>query len=162
MNKPPINKHFMRQPPLFSVLLLLLANMMFGSFLHEYNQSYLVWGTAIAYIVLECGVLSVAWRPTRDLILLGFQSDVGYTLMALGAASFAVVLVVWVKVSSYFLVMLAAALLLRVKLYTGRGGEVVSFLVLLGTSLIGLSISWIPTLAQAGRLPFLGNGQLPL
>ena len=162
MDKPPLNKHFMRQPPLLSALLLMLANMMFGSFLHEYNQSYAVWGTAIAYIVVECGVLSIAWRPTRDLILMGFQSDVGYTMMALGGASFAVVLVVWVKVSSYFLVMLAAALLLRVKLYTGRGGDFISFLILLGTSLAGLSISWIPTLAQAGRLPFLGDGRLPL
>ncbi len=151
----------MRQPPLLSALLLMLANMMFGFFLHEYNDYFsLVWGTAIAYIVIQCGVLSVAWRPTRDLILMGFKSDVGYTLMALGGASFAVVLVVWVKVSSYFLVMLSAALLLRVKLYTGRGSEAVSFLILLGVSLVGLAISWIPTLAQAGRLPFFGDGRL--
>ncbi|MGB3300766.1 MAG: hypothetical protein WBA76_21075 [Phormidesmis sp.] len=157
MQQPPVNPHFLRQPPLLSALLLMLANMMFGFFLHEYNHSYFVWGTAIAYITLECGVLSIAWRPARDLFVMGFKSDIGYAMMALAGASFAVVLVVWVKVSSYFLVMLAAALLLRVKLYTGRGGDVISFLILLGTSLIGLAISWIPRLAQAGRLPFFGS-----
>ena len=146
------------QQPMLSALLLLLANMAFGFFLQDSLQgnsaASLVWGAAVAYIIIESSVLSIAWRPTRDFILLGFKSDVGYTMMALAGASFAVVLVVWIKVSSYFFMMVAASLLLRIKLYTRRGGEVLSFIILLGVSLLGLGISWLPTLARQGRLPF--------
>ena len=135
-----------------SVLLLLLANMSFGFFLQEYPASPVLWLAATAYIVLECGVLSVAWRPARDVILMGFKSDVGYSLMALAAASFAVVVVVWVSISSYFLVMLAAAVLMRVDLLTRRAGAVVSFVVMTIVSLCGLAISWLPALVQTGRI----------
>jgi len=131
------------QIPLLSMLLLLLANMTFGVFIHEYTRSSFVWAAAVAYIVVKCTVLTIGWKQTRNLFLLGFQSDVGYTLMALGAASFAVVLVVWVRISSHFLVMLAAALLLRVKLYTGKGNSIIAFITMLSVSLLGLGISWL-------------------
>ncbi len=129
--------------PWLSMLLLFLANMTFGVFVHEYTRSSWVWAAAIAYIVLECGVLTIGWKQTRDFVLLGFQSDVGYTLMAVAAASFAVVLVVWVRISGHFLVMLAAALLLRVRLYTGRGNSAIAFITMLSISLLGLGISWL-------------------
>jgi hypothetical protein len=152
---PSTRRHPFFQLPLLSVLLLLLANMAFGLFLHEdYGQSYFVWGAAIVYIVLECSALSIAWRPTRNFLLLGFKSDVGYSLMALAGASFAVVLLAWIRISSYFFGVLAAALLLRINLHTRRGGAVVSFLVMLSISLLGLAMSWLPTLAKAGQLPF--------
>ncbi len=149
--------------PLLSTLLLMLANLAYGFFLHDnYGQSYFVWGIAIVYSVIECSALSIAWRPTRDFILLGFKSDVGYSLMALAAASFAVVLLAWIRISSYFLGMIAAALLLRIQLYTRRGGAVISFLIMLSVSFLGLALSWIPTLAEAGQLPLLtGLGATP-
>jgi hypothetical protein len=152
---PSTRRHPFFQLPLLSVLLLLLANMAFGLFLHEdYGQSYFVWGAAIVYVVLECSALSIAWRPTRNFLLLGFKSDVGYSLMALAGASFAVVLLAWIRISSYFFGVLAAALLLRINLHTRRGGAVVSFLIMLSISLLGLAMSWLPTLAKAGQLPF--------
>jgi hypothetical protein len=158
MQPPSTSRYSPSQLPFLSTLLLMLANMAFGFFIHkDYGQSYFVWGAAIFYVLMECSVLSIAWRPTRNFILLGFQSDVGYTLMALAGASFAVVLVVWVRISSYFLGMLAAALLLRIDLYTRRTGSVISFLVMMSVSLLGLFISWLPALARAGYLPFL-NG----
>ena len=50
--------------------------------------------------------------------------------------------------------MLAAALLLKIKLHTTRSGNIVAFIILLGASLIGLFISWLPPLISAGHLPF--------
>ncbi|WP_121971443.1 hypothetical protein [Leptolyngbya sp. BC1307] len=140
----------MKKYPWLSTVLLLLANTAFGFFLQERQSSEAVWAISIAYIALECSVLSIAWRPTRDFILLGFQSDVGYSLMALVIASGAVVIVVWVKISGYFLVILAASLLLRIDLLTRRAGLLLSFLTLFTISLIGIGISLL-----------LGPGSLP-
>jgi len=134
----------MRVIPWLSILLLLLANIAFGIFLHERSMSLLLWGLTVAYVVLECGILSVIWHPVRDLLLLGFQSDVGYSVMALAGASFAVIILVWAKVSSYFLLMIAAALLLRINLYTRRIGTMLSFVIMVIVSLVGIGISWLP------------------
>ena len=142
----------MKKYPWLSTVLLLLANVAFGFFLQERQSSEVVWAIAIVYIALECGVLSVAWRPARDFILLGFQSDVGYSLMALIIASGAVVIVAWVKISGYFLVILAASLLLRIDLLTRRVGLLLSFLTLFAISLAGIAIS---LLVGPGSLPSL-------
>lgn len=142
----------MLQNPAFSMLLLLLANLVFGLFLQEHQSLQIHWIIAIGYIALECGILSIAWRPTRDFILLGFKSDMGYSLMALGIASFAVVVVAWIQISSYFFMLWAAALLLRIKLYTYRVNTVVSFLIMLLISLLGLGISWVPALIKTGKI----------
>ncbi len=155
--QPPSRRRpvFFVRLPLLSTLLLMLANLALGFFLHnDYGQSYVVWGLAVLYTAIECSALSIAWKPTRDFILLGFKSDVGYSLMALAGASFAVVLLAWIRISSYFLGLIAAALLLRINLYTRRGSAVASFLIMFSVSLLGLALSWIPTLAEAGQLPF--------
>ncbi|MGB7084914.1 MAG: hypothetical protein WBD47_05135 [Phormidesmis sp.] len=138
--------------PGFSALLLLLANVAFGFFLQEQGSSEIGWAIATVYVIFECSILSIAWRPARNFILMGFKSDVGYSLMALAGASFAVVVVCWVQISTYFLMMLAAAMLLRVNLYTARGGPMFSFVIMLIVSLAGLAISWIPALAKTGQL----------
>lgn len=126
--------------------------------MHGRSSSELAWIMAIAYILFECSILSVAWKPTQRFLLLGFKSDVGYTLMALAIASFAVVIVAWVQISSHFLVMLAAAILLRVKLYTGRAGAVLAFLIMIATSLVGLALSWLPIWIRTGQLIFFKGG----
>lgn len=135
--------------PWLSPLLLMLANLAFGLFLHRSGISEAVWVGAIAYIILECGAISVLWEPFRDFLLLGFQSDVGYTVTAFLAASFAVVLAVWSNVSSYFLVILAAGLLLRVDLFTRRIGKRLTFAVLVTMSAVGIALSWVSVLLPA-------------
>ena len=132
--------------PGLSDIILLLANMAFGFFLQDLETSTLGWAIAVFYIVVECSVLSVAFARARDFVLLGFKSDVGYTLMALAAASFAVVIVAWVQISTYFLTMLAAAVLLRIKLYIRRSQSLFAFFVLVITSFVGLGLSWLPVL----------------
>ena len=58
--------------PWLSPLLLLLANLAFGLFLHRSEISEVVWIGAFAYIIFECSVLSIIWHPFRDFVLGGF------------------------------------------------------------------------------------------
>ena len=141
-------------------MMLVLANMAFGFFLHNHGSHGSIWVLAIIYIVLECGALSIAWRPARDLVLMGFRSDVGYTFMALAIASFAVVVVAWIQVSTYFLMMICAAILLRIKLYTRRSGPIMSFIVMMLASLAGLALSWLFPAANTFQLPSLLQSSL--
>lgn len=135
----------MKQLPWLSSLLLLLAYMGFGAFLHARHSPDLIWWLAIGHAVIEAALLTIVWKPLRNFFLLGFQSDVGYTLMALIIASLAVVVVSWIQIFVYFLVMLAAALLMRVELLTRDIGNSLSFVTILLLSLIGLGLSRITT-----------------
>ncbi|NEP16200.1 MAG: hypothetical protein F6J97_04765 [Leptolyngbya sp. SIO4C1] len=134
----------MKSFPWISSLLLLLCYVAFGAFLQHRGSAEVVWLLAAAHAVIEAAVLSIAWKPIRNLMLLGFQSDVGYSVMALALASLAVVVVVWIQIFAYFLAMLAAALLLRVDLLTRNLGNLLAFLILALVSLAGLGLSWLP------------------
>ncbi|NEQ53859.1 MAG: hypothetical protein F6K11_27635 [Leptolyngbya sp. SIO3F4] len=131
----------MKQLPWLSSLLLLLAYMGFGAFLHARHSPDVIWWFALGYAVLEAALLTVMWKPLRNFFLLGFQSDVGYTMMALLMASLAVVVVSWIQIFVYFLVMLAAALLLRVELLIRDTGNSLAFVTILLLSLMGLGLS---------------------
>jgi hypothetical protein len=139
-----------RRPPLISMLMLIVASMAFGTFLHQNESPLFVWIMGSLYIVIQCSILSIAWQPTLQFILLGFKSEVGYSILALAVASSAVIIVTWIKPFSYFLVMFAAALLLRIKLHTRRQGALLSFFVMILMSALGLFISSMPALAKAG------------
>ena len=131
----------MRKLPWLSSLLLLLAYMGFGAFLHSRHSSDLIWWLALAYAVVEAACLTILWKPLRNFFLLGFQSDLGYTVMALVIASFAVVVVAWIQIFIYFLVMLAAALLLRVDLLVRDTRNSFAFVIIILLSLLGLGLS---------------------
>ena len=133
----------MRAFPWLSICLVLLANVAFGSFLHEQKISGFTWSMAVVYIVLQCSVLSIGWRSFRKFVLLRFKSDIGYSCTALAGASLAVVIFAWAQITSYFLTMAAAALLLRIDLYTRKIGVKRSFVIMLIVSLVGLGISWL-------------------
>lgn len=135
----------MKKLPWLSSLLLLLAYMGFGAFLHSRHSSDFIWWLALGHAVIEAALLTVMWKPLRNFFLLGFQSDVGYTIMALVMASLAVVVVSWMQIFIYFLVMLAAALLLRVELLTRDIGNSLAFVTILVLSLMGLGLSRLTT-----------------
>ena len=135
----------MKQLPWLSSLLLILAYMGFGAFLHSRHSPDLFWWLAIGYAVLESALLTIVWQPLRNFLLLGFQSDAGYTVMALMSASLAVVFVAWIQIFIYFLVMLAAALLLRVELLIRDVGNSLAFITILVLSLAGLGLSRLTT-----------------
>ncbi|MEO0541070.1 MAG: hypothetical protein AAFZ80_09430 [Cyanobacteria bacterium P01_A01_bin.105] len=126
--------------PWLSMVLVMSAYVAFAVWLMGYGDQ--AWYGAIAYAVGQAALLSIAWQPARRIFLLGFQSDVGYSIMALLSASLAVVIVVWIQTVSYFLVMLAAALLLRVELLTRDVGNVLSFIVITLFSWMGLALGW--------------------
>ena len=86
----------MRKLPWLSSLLLLLAYMGFGAYLHSRHSSDLIWWLALGHAAMEAACLTILWKPLRNFFLLGFQSDVGYTIMALVIASLAVVVVAWI------------------------------------------------------------------
>ncbi len=131
----------MKKLPWLSSLLLLMAFMGFGAFLHSRHSPDFVWWLALGYAVIESALLTIIWKPLRNFFLLGFKSDLGYTVMALVIASLAVVIVSWIQIFIYFLVMLAAALLLRVELLIRDVGNSLAFVTILTLSLIGLGLS---------------------
>lgn len=131
----------MKKWPWLSLLLLLLAHMGFGAFLHSRHSVDFIWWLAVAYAVIEAALLTILWKPLRNFLMLGFQSDVGYTVMALVTASLAVVLVSWIHIFIYFFVMLAAALLLRVELLIRNVGSGLAFVTILLVSLMGVGLS---------------------
>ncbi len=135
----------MRKLPWLSSLLLLLAYMGFGAFLHARHSSDFIWWLALGYAVIESAFLTIIWQPLRNFFLLGFQSDFGYTVMALIIASLAVVVVSWIQIFIYFLVMLAASLLLRVELLIRDVGNSLAFVTILILSAMGLGLSRVTT-----------------
>lgn len=136
----------MRNSLWLSAVLLVLATLAFGLFLHRRDSSEVIWLLAVVYTIIECGALSILWKRVRNIVLMGFKSDVGYAITALLGASLVVVILAWIQISSYFLVMFAAALLVRINLFTLRVGLRLSFIFLLLVSCLGLTLSWTPLL----------------
>ncbi|MEM6254638.1 MAG: hypothetical protein AAF821_17125 [Cyanobacteria bacterium P01_D01_bin.156] len=135
----------MKKLPWLSALLLLLAYMGFGAFLHARHSSDLMWWLGLGHAAIEAACLTFLWKPLRNFFLLGFQSDLGYTIMALVMASLAVVIVSWIQIFVYFLVMLAAALLLRVELLIRDISNSFAFIVIFVLSIGGLGLSRLAT-----------------
>ncbi len=145
--------------PWLSMVLVILANIAFAAGLVGPAGELNDWYVAIAYVTIQAGLISIAWKPVRNLILLGFKSDVGYSVLALLSASLAVVIVVWIQTVSYFLVMLAAALLFRVELLTRAVGNVLAFMAIALFSWVGLALGWlvVSTMAENPTLQWLGT-----
>ncbi|MEO1592880.1 MAG: hypothetical protein AAFU71_16535 [Cyanobacteria bacterium J06632_22] len=140
--------------PWLSMALVILANVAFSAWLVQQGYVAEGWYGAISYTAFQAALISIGWRPARKLFLLGFTSDVGYSIMALLGASLAVVIVVWIQTVSYFLVMLAAALLLRVELLTRDIGNVLSFVAITLLSWAGLGLGWV-ILSSMAEIPVM-------
>ena len=67
--------------------LLILAYSTYGQLLHADASSRYVWLATLAFAVAKAGVLTLLWQPTRDFVLKGFKTDVGYSVMVLLLAS---------------------------------------------------------------------------
>lgn len=131
----------MAKLPWLSALLLFLSYLGFGAFLHSLHSADLVWWLAAAYAVVAAASLTIVWKPIRNVFMLGFKSDVGYTILALVSASLAVAIVAWIWIFVYFLVTLAASLLLRVELLVRNSGNSLAFVIIVLISLAGLGVS---------------------
>lgn len=130
--------------------LLVLSYATYGQLLHNNASSQLIWLVILAFIVIKAGVLTFLWQPVRDFLLKGFQTDVGYSVMVLALASLAVVAVTQLRTFAYLIVLIAAALLVRVDCLGDNMGDRGSFMTLVLLSFTGLGLSWLPTLLFQG------------
>jgi len=132
--------------PFLSWSLLIMAYATYGRFLHSYGASPLSWGLSVGFAVVLAAMVTVAWVPVRRVILMGFQSDVGYAVMVLVLASLAVLAVVQFSVFAYFMVLVAVSLLVRVDSLIGDYGSGLAFGLLVLLAMAGLGLSWLPLL----------------
>lgn len=143
------------RPPWLSWLLLTMTYLTYGQFLQNMEASQEVWWASAGGAIALAGVLTFLWSPVRRVILMGFQSDVGYFLMVILLASIAVLAVVRFRVTSYLLVLLASSLLVRVDTLIANFNGFLSFLVLVLFAELGLALSWLwPTLL---KFPMIGQ-----
>ncbi|MEO1095997.1 MAG: hypothetical protein AAFX01_13975 [Cyanobacteria bacterium J06638_28] len=143
--------------PWLSWGLLILAYATFGRLLHssaDSSLSPLMWGTTLGVVALKAGVLTLVWRPVRKFVLLGFQSDWGYSIMVLVLASLAVLAVVYIRAFAYGVVLIATSILVRVDCLAKNMSDRASFVTLVLLSFIGIGVSWLPVLLQQGLTRF--------
>ena len=130
--------------------LLVVAYATYGQLLHADESSQYVWLATLVFAVAKAGVLTLLWQPTRDFVLKGFKTDVGYSVMVLLLASLTVLAVVQIRAFAYIVVLIAAALLVKVDCLIDGMGDRLAFTTLLLLSLIGLGLSWLPILLFTG------------
>jgi hypothetical protein len=129
-----------------SWLLLVMAYTTYGGFLHHGEASPLTWGISVVLAIWGSWAITLGWQQMRQLLLLGFQSDIGYFVMALTIASLAVAAVTQFQQFVYFVMLLAVSLLARVDKLIAGYNDTLAFVWLALLSLFGMAISWIPTL----------------
>ncbi|MGD1906230.1 MAG: hypothetical protein ACFB0C_09590 [Leptolyngbyaceae cyanobacterium] len=133
-----------------SWLLFTAAYVTFGQMLHNTEAAPLIWGMSIGLMIAKASLLTFFWHPARKFMLLGFQSDAGYSIMVLALASLAVLFVVQFRAFAYVIVLVATALLVRVDCLVDGFSDRQSFQVLLALPLLGLGMTWLPKALYLG------------
>ncbi|MGB3202175.1 MAG: hypothetical protein WBA99_14820 [Nodosilinea sp.] len=126
--------------------LMVLAHVTYGGFLHERHAGPTAWAISIVLAICGAAVITLCWPLIRRFMLLGFQSDVGYFIMALTVASLAVIAVTQFELFAYFAMLVAVSLLARVDNLILGVKDTSAFFLLAGLALLGLALSWLPTL----------------
>lgn len=129
--------------------LMVLAHITYGGFLHDRDANPTAWVVSVVLAICGAAAVTLCWPLIRRVILLGFQSDVGYFIMALTLASLAVVAVTQVQLFAYFAMLVAVSLLARVDNLIAGLRDAIAFLWLSGLALLGLALSWLPVLLAA-------------
>ncbi|NJL44924.1 MAG: hypothetical protein HC922_02570 [Leptolyngbyaceae cyanobacterium SM2_3_12] len=122
---------------------MILAYATYGGFLHSTHARPLAWILSIVFCLGVAGITTIFWTPFRRVILLGFQSDIGYFVMAVLLASLAVVAVTQFEIFAYLTMVVAVSLLVRVDLQIADFKDSVAFLALSLLALLGLGLSWL-------------------
>ncbi|WP_155523660.1 hypothetical protein [Nodosilinea nodulosa] len=131
--------------------LMVIAHATYGGFLHARSAGPTAWLLSIGIAIGGAGAITLFWPQIRRVILLGFQSDIGYFVMALSLASLAVVAVTQFQLFAYFAMLVAVSLLARVDNLILGIQDTAAFLWLSGLALLGLALSWLPrVLASSG------------
>lgn len=140
----------LRQFPWLSIALLTLAYFTFGWFLHESAVPTGVWGLAVAFAIAQAAIWTVFWDSSQRFVLRRIQSDLGYITAVLTTASLAVAVIAWLHVFVYILVMIAAALFVRLDTVVLRFNHLQAFLLLLAIAGVGLGSSWLSSWLISG------------
>ncbi len=134
--------------PWLSWVLMVAAYMTYGGFLHQSGASNLVWGLSLAFALTLAAVITIGWRLCRRFILIGFQSDLGYFLMALSLASMSVAAVTQFHLFAALALLVAVGLLVRVDMVIADMTKGTAFLIMVFLSILGLGLSWLPHLLR--------------
>ncbi|NJL49551.1 MAG: hypothetical protein HC929_21605 [Leptolyngbyaceae cyanobacterium SM2_5_2] len=129
-----------------SWVLIVVAYMTYGGFLHQRGMSNLGWTLSVILTLLLAIVTTIGWKLCRRFILLGFQSDLGYFLMALSLASMAVAAVTQFHLFASVMLLVAVSLLARVDMVIADFNNGLAFLIMSVLSCLGLGLSWVPHL----------------
>ncbi|WP_035986676.1 hypothetical protein [Leptolyngbya sp. KIOST-1] len=128
--------------------LMVVAHATYGGFLHDRAAGPAAWAVSVVLAIAGAAAITLCWPLLRRVILLGFQSDMGYFIMALSVASLAVVAVTQFHLFAYFTMLVAVSLLARVDNLILGISDTRAFFWLASLALLGLAFSWIPTLLR--------------
>lgn len=130
--------------PWIAWIILMLVYLTFGRYLHaaEAHYTFSLWFMTGGFAITQAAILTLLWKPSQKILLLGFQSDLGHIIMVLLLASLAVAAVVQFQAFSYLAMLVAASLLARVETLLTGMGNAPAFVILAFFPLLGLALSW--------------------
>ncbi|TVQ23815.1 MAG: hypothetical protein EA367_02080 [Leptolyngbya sp. DLM2.Bin15] len=130
----------MTKLPWLALGLLLLAYTTFSWFLYAAHVTWLAWAAVLMFTLAEALLLTTFSKGVRSLVRSWLASDVGYFTTIICAAFLVVIALVWVRVFSYVVMVLAAELLARLELQQWQKGRWQSFVILSLVSFAGLGL----------------------
>ncbi len=155
MNRSPslVSKAMPR--PWLSCLLLVVAFATYGGYLHSVETDRWHWAFNLGLVVLLAAMATFFRNFVGQVVLLGFNSDVGYVVLALGLACLVIAVVSEFRLVACWCLLIAATLLVRVDLLLARVNNSLAWLSLVGLCWLGLGLSWLPHLltASSGHVP---------
>jgi hypothetical protein len=141
--------------PWFSSVLLVVAFTTYGGYLHSVGTAPWQWAVNLGLVVLLAAGATFFRSFLRQAVLFGFNSDVGYVVLALGLACLVIAVVSQFRLVAYWSLLVATTLLVRVDLLVAKMSNSLAWLSLVGLCWLGLGLSWLPQLlvASAGPRP---------
>ncbi len=146
--KPNRSLRLILQSHWLSWTLVIMAYATYGGFLHNREATGLTWAFSGLLAVWGAWAITMGWPYLRQLLILGFQSDLGYFIMALAIASLSVAAVSQFQQFAYFVMLVAVSLLARVDNLIAGYRDTVAFVWLSVLALLGLALSWLPVLVS--------------
>lgn len=133
----------MKITPLFSILLIFLANFNLGWVLSQSKSPQWVWLAATFFILIMAESLASPWALIRNVFFRWVESDVRAFITVLFTSFGAVIMLSWVDISAHLLILVIAASIARLDLQTAAVSELNAFLILAGLSFLGLGGGWL-------------------
>jgi hypothetical protein len=128
--------------PWLSLLLLLAAYTMFGSFLSTVSVPWIVWAIAITWVFLLAVFFMAPLERIRNMLGRWLKTDSMAFVSLVIAAFLASFVVLWWNVFLYVLAIVAAEALARLDIQTNQFTQSNAFFILMTTSLLGIGFGW--------------------